>query len=217
MNLFIASAKWLGSLAVVVFITVAAPLLVLLALPLMKKDKANIFPAWLQWLNTYDDLGCDQGMYEPHVKWVNDHLGWYVKTWYWLGLRNSGYGLMWLLAPTFDISNAALKREGVHGVGSWRSTLVLPSGTYFERGWSGNWSATKKWTFGFGWKLFSIEHFFAGAVPGPLDRPLFYLQLKPFSTFGMEARANIFPLIARPRCSFLPLGLPLLVLLPNQS
>lgn len=78
------------------------PLLVLCALPFAKStNTSNIFPKWLQWLNTWDDPGCNQGMYEPQVA-SKMKYGWYIKTLYWLGWRNQMYGLIYKLVAKYD-------------------------------------------------------------------------------------------------------------------
>lgn len=95
--------RWLGLLCLTVVVLVAAPALAALALPFADpNDRDNVFPTWLQWLNTWDDPGCDQGLYEPQVAAVYVACGWYGKTWYWLGIRNQCYGLFELLDDTYD-------------------------------------------------------------------------------------------------------------------
>lgn len=93
--------RWLGLLLLSI-IALAAPIPVLLALPFARRDPANIFPGWLQWLNTPDDPGSEQGMYEPAVAAVYARFGWRVKTWYWLGIRNQMNGLFAALAAKYD-------------------------------------------------------------------------------------------------------------------
>src|ERR1700752_1135985 len=90
----------LGLLSILSFFL--APVLVLLALPFAKQDKTNIFPSWLQWLNTPDDPGCQQGLYEQQVIAVYDWGGFYWKTLYWLGWRNQMYGLFASLCAKYD-------------------------------------------------------------------------------------------------------------------
>ena len=80
----------------------SAPVMMLMALPFVRNDPANVLPPVLQFLNTTDDPGANQGMYEPQVKWWNDHWGWLLKTWYWLGVRNQCYGLFAYLCTKYD-------------------------------------------------------------------------------------------------------------------
>jgi hypothetical protein len=51
-------------------------------------------PKPFKWLLTPDeDLA--GGMYEPTVKKIYDKFGWYICSWYWIGFRNQGQGLLW--------------------------------------------------------------------------------------------------------------------------
>ena len=117
------------------------PLLVALALPFAKSDnKTNIFPSWLQWINTYDDTGCDQGLYEPQVA-AKMKYGWYVKTWYWLGIRNQCYTLFWALSPE--------PKDRIHSeTAGWK--IIKTSEGYFCY-------LSKRCDVGVGWKLFNAD------------------------------------------------------------
>jgi hypothetical protein len=169
-------ASWVGQLLLVVVGLFAFPVLAAVALPFASRSRTTSLPTWLSWLNTYDDPGPSQGMYEAQVKLVYDRFGWYVKTWYWLGWRNQGYTLFWLLAPVLDTTKP-LVTVGNHG--------QAPGWAY---DWAGYWERGRvfsafgrQWTVGWGWKLFSVKRFFTTHLePGPLDRPLFYLQLRPY-------------------------------------
>jgi hypothetical protein len=98
---------------------VSAPMLMLLALPFARRTGETVLPGWLAWLNTPDDPGPMQGMYESQVKLVEKdaediaaivdkvtsiqkRFGWYVKTWYWLGIRNQCYGLFAALCGRYN-------------------------------------------------------------------------------------------------------------------
>jgi hypothetical protein len=94
--------RWISLLLLDLAMLVATPVLVLLALPFIREDYNNILPSWLQWLNTPDDRGADQGMYEPQVYAVYRHFGLAAKTWYWLGIRNQCNGLFSVLCPRYD-------------------------------------------------------------------------------------------------------------------
>lgn len=94
---------WLALLLLNCICFIAAPVLVTLALPFARpSDHANCLPTWLAWLNTPDDPGRDQGMYEPQVAWVYVWGSWYLKTLYWLGIRNQCYGLFASLCARYD-------------------------------------------------------------------------------------------------------------------
>lgn len=83
----------------------------LFALPFVRRSGANVLPSWLQWLNTPDDPGPDQGMYEAQVAAVYARFGWVVKTWYWLGLRNQLNGLFAILSGKYDGSEVRVSRR----------------------------------------------------------------------------------------------------------
>jgi hypothetical protein len=79
-----------------------APIAMLLALPFARRTGDSVLPGWLAWLNTPDDPGPMQGMYEPQVAAVRERFGWLVKTWYWLGIRNQCYGLFAALCGRYN-------------------------------------------------------------------------------------------------------------------
>jgi len=168
---------WLFQLALVVVMLPLAPVLVLLSLPFVHRDATNILPPWLQWINTWDDCGENQGMYEPKVKSVYDRFGWWAKTWYWLGIRNQAYGLFHALAPVIRFYDGAVWDR--HGV---LTTVTQDGRIYWQVEFSGDWSATKRYLFRLGWKLFSIERFFTGDKTGnpDYDRPTFCLTIYPY-------------------------------------
>lgn len=170
-----AGVKWLGQFMLMIVATLGTPFVMLLVLPFLKRDTTNVLPKALQFLNTYDDLGSDQGMYETQVKWVYDHFGWYVKTWYWLGLRNQCYTLFFWLAPVIDFQKASFTSDG--------SSYFLEQGNsvYFDFVWTGNWSSTKKWTITLGWKLRSISDLIRTNKGTDRDRPTFDFQIRPWS------------------------------------
>lgn len=141
-----AGLKWLSQFMLMIVATLGTPFVMLLALPFLKRDTTNVLPKVLQFLNTYDDLGSGQGMYETQVKWVYDHFGWYVKTWYWLGLRNQCYTLFNWLAPDYVDSNPTYIK------GNWKITTGTDSkdNFYFM-------VLHKTKDIGIGWKLFNRE------------------------------------------------------------
>lgn len=48
---------------------------------------------------TPDDQTSPYGMYEPRMRYIYAHLPQWVGDWYWLGIRNSGYGLAYKWKP----------------------------------------------------------------------------------------------------------------------
>lgn len=53
------------------------------------------------WLNTPDDPHSPHGQYEEAVKAIYERYGNYVGDVYWLGIRNSFYGLAYWFKPDF--------------------------------------------------------------------------------------------------------------------
>ncbi len=157
--------SWLGQFLLMLVALVLVPLVMLLALPFTSDTENEVLPSWLSWLNTYDDPGYKQGMYEKQVKWWYDTFGWRAKTWYWLGWRNQCYTLFWMLAPKVNFyGGAKLITTGPH------YKLVQDGKTYFDYEWK---------YLGVGWKLFAIERFLAGDKTGnpDYDRPTFLLRV----------------------------------------
>ena len=168
--MLLALLRFLFQLMLAIACLFVVPVLVLACFPFMRQyDKANVLPAWLQWLNTWDDPGCDQGEYEPQVVWVHVHFGWWVKTWYWLGIRNQAYGLFYALAPQFRFYTP----DCVYTKNSYWLTVVQDGRTWFNyvRAFT---VGSKTVTVRFGWKLFSITQFLDGSDKtghGSFDRP----------------------------------------------
>jgi hypothetical protein len=105
--------RWLALFALNLVVLVVAPIAVALLLPFAYSgDRFNILRPWALWLNTPDDPGSDQGMYEPAVAQVAARFGWWAKTWYWLGWRNQCYGLFAALCACYDGSPVAERRWG---------------------------------------------------------------------------------------------------------
>lgn len=51
-------------------------------------------PKVFSFLMTFDeDLA--GGMYEPTVEKIYNRFGWYICSWYWIGIRNQCQGLLW--------------------------------------------------------------------------------------------------------------------------
>jgi hypothetical protein len=136
-----AGLRWILLLFLTIVVFLTTPFMVLMVVPFLQKSLENVLPKNLQFLNTYDDLGMNQGMYEPQVKWVYDYFGWYVKTWYWLGLRNQCYTLFNWLAPEIN------PRPSVRETKNWKIQTV-DSGQFLI--------LHKTKDVGFGWKLFNI-------------------------------------------------------------
>jgi hypothetical protein len=131
---------------------VLAPVLVLLALPAVREDGNNVLPPWLQWLNTPDDRGSSQGLYEPQVMSVYKRFGFYAKTWYWLGVRNTFGGLWDALArpglPTYS-SGESVQTKGPYRAGIWlgRSAVAWELDIVWP------YSATKCGNIRLGWRV----------------------------------------------------------------
>lgn len=130
-------------------------ILVLLILPFAKEtDQENCLPSWAQLLNTPDDTGCNQGMYEPQVAAIYNKCGWYVKTLYWLGFRNTLGGLWQKFArpgtQTGGMSaEAFVQTKGPYRAGIWYGTS--------ERAWEIDivypYSSTKCGNIRLGWRV----------------------------------------------------------------
>jgi len=175
---------WLAQLLIMLAALPTVPFIMLVAVWFQDRTTGRM-PVGLRWLETYDDLGPQQGMYEPAVVWWFNHFGWRAKQWYWLGWRNQVYTLFWRMAPAIGGQNCTMYRLGNHGVGTWSYKLSPDFANnplvYFEKGHTFR-AFWKSWTIGWGWKLFSVERFLDPSQPtkpGPLDRPLFYLQVRP--------------------------------------
>ena len=177
----LAALRFLAQLMLVIACLFVVPVLVLACFPFMRQyDKANVLPGWLQWLNTWDDPGCDQGEYEPQVVWVHVHFGWWVKTWYWLGVRNQAYGLFHALAPVLKFYSPELRvRTGPRWI------VVEQDGKLwwnYLRGWR---VGSKSVTLTLGWKLRTITQYLDGSDRGGhgnWDRPALDCQLRIRST-----------------------------------
>lgn len=64
----------------------------------------SIFAIWgkyPKWLMTPDDTTSPFGQYEPTVKSIYDKYGRYIGDLYWLGFRNTLYGLSYALKPEY--------------------------------------------------------------------------------------------------------------------
>lgn len=163
----IAVVNWIGQFALTLVSYILTPILMFLVLPFVRQNSDNVLPKSLQLFNTYDDLGQNQGLYESQVyawfilpttfgQWLLGVLpswfprpstpsisllqtvGFYLKTWYWLGIRNQCYTLFYWIAPTVG---QVSKRE----TSNWK---ILTSGSY----WC---ILNKNVDVGFGWKLFN--------------------------------------------------------------
>jgi hypothetical protein len=84
---------------IIMVLNVFAPLLMLLALPFIKWDDKPTdgvvrgdLPGWLSWLSTPDER-LPGGLYEPAHLALYEKWGKWVASWYWLGVRNSLFGL----------------------------------------------------------------------------------------------------------------------------
>lgn len=179
----VAIIKWILQLVVMIGVNTFTPLIMVVAVWFQDRVTGRM-PLLLRFLETYDDLGPDQGMYEPKVKMIYDRFGWRAKQWYWLGIRNQCYTLFFWMAPVIDYYGVArYTHAGSRGDPHWNAFIEQFGTVHFEFGWSWRYSATKGGSFGFGWKIFSVDRFLTGDKTGTdKDRPLFYLQVKPYST-----------------------------------
>lgn len=53
-----------------------------------------VLPDWLFWASTPDET-LPAGLYEPTALKIYKVVGWFLTSWYWLGIRNVGSGIMW--------------------------------------------------------------------------------------------------------------------------
>jgi hypothetical protein len=177
--------RWLGLMAVSLIFVVLAP--ACMALWALLDWIASWFggscsiPAWL---NTPDDPGPNQGMYEPQIADLYKTFGQRFKTWYWLGIRNQVNGLTYMIAPVtekgalYSQDGPYPKTKGPFTAGSCLCTIYSSGATYREWAKVGSWSATKCWEVRIGWKVNAI----ANDSPGAPILPL--LQIKPYLTIN---------------------------------
>lgn len=138
-----ALVAWLGALAQVVLVL---PLLALIMLVAYPPTSWALAKAWLvqclaltvpfvvpfimtpqgpqsvRWrlYNTTDDLGIDQGGYEPQVILVQHACGWRWKTFYWLAARNVCFGASNRLRPQYDFATAGYTVNDSRIVMTWK-------------------------------------------------------------------------------------------------
>jgi len=181
----IALGKWIATAALVVAALPLAPLMVAAALALTAVlTRGGRSTAYIpRFLNTYDDPGVDQGMYEPQVAAVYARYGWYVKTLYWLGVRNQCYGLFSAIAPPLRYGDPGLVfyRVGGHLFAEQDGAI------YFDLIWRWNWSGSRCGEFRIGWKLFAVEQFLNGSqtcTNPSMNRPTFDLALNRLYKLG---------------------------------
>ena len=165
--------SWLAQLVLTVVMLFVTPVLMIPCALLQR------VPAWL---NTPDDPQlANQGLYEPQVLWIKEHLGQRFKTWYWLGIRNQANGLFASLAPSlvagdlFEQAGPCPRTKQPFVAGSARCR-VAAKGLWEWRA-VGAWSATKCWSVGFGYKLWEAQPLPAGGAPA-----MFLCQVKPWLT-----------------------------------
>ena len=184
---------WSALLILTVIVVLSSPITVGLLSPFFRKDPVNVLPSWLQWFNTPDDPGCNQGthlpgdptgtQYEQQVVDFGVRWGWRAKTWYWLGVRNQMYGLFKFLAPS-TLSNGTYHfygsspypRNNPYTPGAWLGWRADGPIAYFEFTAVWGWTATKFGEFRIGWKLQTVM------PPNPLGPIMFLLQFKPWLT-----------------------------------
>lgn len=81
------------------------------------------YPKWLSWAETKDELMCGD-LTIPTVKYIHEKFGWFITSWYWLGVRNTG-SLLWYVgkpAPTYlDLITEDQKKE----YGIWYKEIPL--------------------------------------------------------------------------------------------
>lgn len=170
---------WLFQFLLTVVAFFVTPVLMLLALPFANNAGPNTLPLWLQFLQTPDDVGPNQGMYETAVAWVNNHLGWHVKTWYWLGIRNQMYGLFWLIAPKTAIGDVVTGSTPYPNIAPFQAgaglyKIKVSGHTYIE--FKAVWSVTasKCMAFGVGYKVHTLEGTVAPQPVSFLFQPKFW-------------------------------------------
>ena len=91
--------SWLWPIAS--FLTIPAILATAKPIPPSTDVKKKRLPSWLAWASTPDfDLPGD--FEEPTVERlyslfypINKKLAWFVTSWYWIGYRNVGHGILW--------------------------------------------------------------------------------------------------------------------------
>lgn len=85
---------------------------------------------------TPDDPVSPYGQYEPKVRWVYDHFGRFIGDWYWLGIRNSAYGLAYKWKPQVLKNREGGTYEGLHMVkwqdGNTRTIKLFGPEVYTE-------------------------------------------------------------------------------------
>jgi hypothetical protein len=183
-RLILTTLLWVALLVLTVVVVLGSAFLVLLILPFIREDMNNVLPPWLQWFNTPDDRGWNQGMYEPQVAAVYHRFGWWAKTWYWLGVRNQMYGLFTEIATrtpsswTVHIRSTipTYPRNNPYTPGAWLGWTTIGLITYFELTAVWPWTTTKFGMFRMGWKIQTVM------PPNPPGRLMFLLQFKPWLT-----------------------------------
>ena len=193
-RLLLTTILWGALLLLTVIVVLSSPFLVFFIIPFFRKDPVNVLPSWLQWFNTPDDTGCNQGthlpgdptgtQYEQQVVDFGTRWGWRAKTWYWLGVRNQMYGLFKSIGATPPSSWTVhirstiptYPRNNPYTPGAWLGWTTIGAVTYFEFTAVWGWTATKFGMFRMGWKIQTVM------PPNPPGSLMFLLQLKPWLT-----------------------------------
>lgn len=81
-------------------------------------------PRAFRFLETPDEL-LPGGMYEPTVLQIYNRLGWWLCSWYWLGLRNVGHGMWWRFGKSvpLHLKHMTLEQQKEYGVFSRERTF----------------------------------------------------------------------------------------------
>jgi hypothetical protein len=157
-------ARWSALFLLMLVMTAICPFAMAVALIWATPDGPNSLPSWLYFLNTWDDLIPTQGEKDvASVAWVRTHLGWYVKTWYWLGLRNQSYGLFHMIPGPTDWPNTSWV-QSLPSARIYTASMLTGGKAYFE------WHLP--YVLRFGWKLKDI----IDSKHTPDDRPMFCFQ-----------------------------------------
>ena len=100
-------------------------------------------PPWLAWAESPDEH-LPGGLYEPTVRRIYERFGWFVSSWYWLGLRNVGNGIVWALGHEVPLPLKHMTPIEQAWYGVWRKQRVI-LGIRFMWGWETvrDWHNTK--------------------------------------------------------------------------
>lgn len=106
-------------------------------------------PYWLAWAESPDEH-LPGGLYEPTVMRIYERFGWFISSWYWLGFRNVGNGIVWGLGHEVPMALKSMTTDDMARYGVWRKQRVV-LGVRFIWGWETvrDWHSTKTKSQGF--------------------------------------------------------------------